>query len=114
MKAYIKFLFEILPLAIFFIVLIDIYIERFTGSNIFGFGKLEINGVIQPHGDRVISFFRNEIYLSSTAAFAEMNPKRRMKRMDFMLLLSTVFHELMKYAHSRGLCEKFCSHKSHI
>ncbi len=43
-----------------FIVLIDIYIERFTGSNIFGFGKLEINGVIQPHGDRVISFFRNE------------------------------------------------------
>ena len=30
-----------------FIVLIDI-------------GKVEINGVLQPHGDRVISFFRNE------------------------------------------------------
>ena len=43
-----------------FIVLIDIYVERFTGSNIFGFGKLEINGVAQDHGDRVISFFRNE------------------------------------------------------
>ena len=42
------------------IVLIDIYIERVTGSNIFGFGKLEINGVTQPHGHRVISFFRNE------------------------------------------------------
>ena len=26
--------------AIFFIVLVDVYIERFTGSNIFGFGKL--------------------------------------------------------------------------
>ena len=38
-----------------FIVLIDIYIERFTGSNILGFGKLD-----QPHGDRVKSFFRNE------------------------------------------------------
>ena len=45
---------------IFFVVLIDVYIERFTGSNIFGFGKLEINGVPQPYADRVISFFRTE------------------------------------------------------
>ncbi len=45
---------------IFFIVLVDTYIERFTGSNIFGFGKLEINGVPQRHGERVISFFRTE------------------------------------------------------
>ena len=45
---------------IFFIVLIDIYIERFTGSNIFGFGKIEIDGIRQPHGQRIISFFRNE------------------------------------------------------
>ena len=45
---------------VFFIVLVDIYIERFTGSNILGFGKVEINGVLQPHGDRVVSFFRNE------------------------------------------------------
>ena len=40
---------------IFFIVLVDIYIERFTGSNIFGFGKID-----QPYGKRVISFFRTE------------------------------------------------------
>ena len=46
--------------AIFFIVLVDVYIERFTGSNIFGFGKLEINGVPQPYANRVISFFRTE------------------------------------------------------
>ena len=45
---------------VFFIVLVDVYIERFTGSNIFGFGKLEIDGVPQPHADRVISFFRTE------------------------------------------------------
>jgi len=40
---------------IFFIVLVDIYIERFTGSNIFGFGKID-----QRYGDRVVSFFRTE------------------------------------------------------
>tara|TARA_E500000178_G_scaffold16919_2_gene16155 strand:+ start:12155 stop:13423 length:1269 start_codon:yes stop_codon:yes gene_type:complete len=45
---------------IFFVVLIDVYIERFTGSNIFGFGKLEIDGVPQPYANRVISFFRTE------------------------------------------------------
>ena len=39
---------------IFFVVLIDVYIERFTGSNILGFGKLEINGVPQPYAHRVI------------------------------------------------------------
>ena len=45
---------------IFFVVLVDIYIERFTGSNIFGFGKIEIDGVPQQHGIRVVSFFRTE------------------------------------------------------
>ena len=45
---------------IFFIVLVDTYIERFTGGNIFGFGKLEIDGVPQPYANRVISFFRTE------------------------------------------------------
>ncbi len=50
---------------IFFIVLIDTYIERFTGSNIFGFGKLEIDGVPQPNGDRVMSFFRDEPIVGS-------------------------------------------------
>ena len=51
---------------IFFLVLIDIYVERFSGSNIFGFGKLEIDGIPQPHGTRVISFFRNEPIAGST------------------------------------------------
>tara|TARA_B100001057_G_C22869863_1_gene958249 strand:- start:68 stop:976 length:909 start_codon:yes stop_codon:yes gene_type:complete len=39
---------------------IDVYIERFTGSNILGFGKIEINGVQQPDGKRVVSFFKDE------------------------------------------------------
>ncbi len=45
---------------IFFVVLVDIYIERFSGSNIFGFGKLEIDGVMQKDGPRVVSFFKTE------------------------------------------------------
>ncbi len=43
---------------IFFVVLIDIYIERFTGSNILGFGGME--GDFQSRGYRVVSFFKTE------------------------------------------------------
>ena len=38
----------------------DVYFERFTGSNTLGFGSVEINGVPQPNGDRVVSFFKDE------------------------------------------------------
>ena len=41
---------------VFFIVLVDIYIERFTGSNIFGFGKID-----QIYGDRVVSLDRKSV-----------------------------------------------------
>ncbi len=43
---------------IFFVVLIDIYIERFTGSNILGFGGMESD--FQSRGYRVVSFFKTE------------------------------------------------------
>jgi len=43
---------------IFFVVLIDIYIERFTGSNILGFGGMEDG--FQSRGYRVVSFFKTE------------------------------------------------------
>tara|TARA_Y100000816_G_scaffold230615_1_gene175869 strand:+ start:1259 stop:2512 length:1254 start_codon:yes stop_codon:yes gene_type:complete len=43
---------------VFFIVLVDIYIERFSGSNILGFSA--IGGDIQTRGYRVVSFFRTE------------------------------------------------------
>lgn len=43
---------------IFFIVLADIYIERFTGSNILGFGGIESD--FQSRGYRAVSFFRTE------------------------------------------------------
>ena len=47
-------------LFILFIFLFDVYFERFSGSNILGYGKIEIDGVVQPNGDRVMSFFKDE------------------------------------------------------
>ena len=45
---------------LFSIFLSDVFIEYFFGSNIFGWGAIEINGVPQPHGPRVVSFFKDE------------------------------------------------------
>ena len=45
---------------IFLIFLIDVYIEYFFGSNLFGWGAKEINGVTQVHADRILSFFKDE------------------------------------------------------
>lgn len=41
-------------------VILDIFVEFFTGTNIFGWGAIEINGVLQPDGTRVVSFFQDE------------------------------------------------------
>ena len=45
---------------ILFVVLIDVYIERFTGSNILGFGGIENAINAQTRGYRVVSFFKTE------------------------------------------------------
>ena len=45
---------------IFVIFLLDVNLERFSGTNIFGWGAQEIDGVIQPDGPRVVSFFKDE------------------------------------------------------
>ena len=47
-------------LVILSIVIIDIFIEFFSGANIFGWGAIEVNGILQPHGKRVVSFFVDE------------------------------------------------------
>jgi len=39
---------------------IDIFIEFIFGRNLVGFGRAEINGVYQPHGTRIVSFFKDE------------------------------------------------------
>jgi len=45
---------------IFLIFVIDVYFERFSGANIFGWGAIEIDGIKQIHGIRVVSFFKDE------------------------------------------------------
>ena len=45
---------------IFSIFIIDIFIEYFLGANIFGWGAATINGVPQPDGTRIVSFFKDE------------------------------------------------------
>ena len=35
-----------------FIIMIDVFIESFTGKNIFGYGEL--------YGERIVSFFKDE------------------------------------------------------
>ncbi len=45
---------------IFLIFIFDVYFERFTGANIFGWGAISSNGVPQPHGERIVSFFKDE------------------------------------------------------
>ncbi len=42
------------------IFVIDVFIEFFVGTNIFGWGAREIDGVPQPNGRRVVSFFKDE------------------------------------------------------
>ncbi len=45
---------------IFLIFIFDVYFERFSGANIFGWGATSLNGVPQPHGERIVSFFKDE------------------------------------------------------
>ena len=45
---------------IFLIFVFDVNFERITGANIFGWGANSIDGIEQPHGPRVVSFFKDE------------------------------------------------------
>ena len=42
------------------IFIIDVFTEYFFGSNLLGWGASEIDGVPQPHGRRIMSFFKDE------------------------------------------------------
>ena len=98
---------------IFFIVLIDIYIERFTGSNIFGFGKIEIDGISQEHGPRVTSFFRNEpiagaficgftfIVLGYILSF--LKSSKKLKILGFIIILVCLAGIMLTGERSNGL-----------
>ena len=98
---------------IFFIVLVDVYIERFTGSNIFGFGKLEINGVPQPYANRVISFFRTEpiagaflcgfCFIVTGYILNFLKSKKIFKIFGFLLILLSLVGVILTGERSNGL-----------
>ena len=87
------FNFWMLVLLIF---LFDVYFERFSGSNILGFGKMEIDGVRPPHGNRVVSFFKDEpiagAFMSGFAfpligfIFLKFNKNNLSKLLSFLIL----------------------------
>ncbi len=99
--------------SIFFVVLIDVYIERFTGSNILGFGRLEIDGIPQPYADRVISFFRTEpiagAYLSGFCFIVlgyilnYLKPKKILKIFGFLIVLISLVGIILTGERSNGL-----------
>ena len=45
---------------IFIVFVFDVYLERFSGSNIFGRGAKEIDGILQADYKRIVSFFKDE------------------------------------------------------
>ena len=82
---------------IFIIFITDVYVERFMGSNIFGWGAEEINGVFQPYGSRIMSFFKDEpiagsfihgfIFLISGFLFVFLKDKKKGFYIYFFLTL---------------------------
>ena len=83
-------------LLILLIFIFDVYFERFSGSNIFGFGKIEIDGVMQPDGYRVVSFFKDEpiagayisgfLFLLIGFIFTKFNKNNLSKFLSFLFL----------------------------
>ena len=76
---------------IFIIFIIDVYFERFLGTNIFGWGAED-----QPHGPRIVSFFKDEpiagsfihgfIFLISGFLFGFLKDKKKGFYIYFFLI----------------------------
>tara|TARA_B100001057_G_C22770180_1_gene919243 strand:- start:63 stop:1325 length:1263 start_codon:yes stop_codon:yes gene_type:complete len=75
---------------IFLVFIFDVYFERITGANIFGWGALSLDGVPQPHGNRIVSFFKDE-----PIAGAFIN--------GFIFLISGYLLDILKYKKYRNI-----------
>ena len=96
---------------VFFVVLVDVYIERFTGSNILGFGGMQEG--FQPRGYRVVSFFRSEpipgaficglsfIVLGYILNF--LKSKKSLKLIGFLIILFCLIGIMLTGERSNGL-----------
>ena len=90
---------------VFTLLVLDVYLERFTGTNMLGWGVSEINGVKQPDGLRIQSFFKDEsivgtfihgfIFLIIGYLLTIFNKKNKINFLIYLLifcfLLSIVF-----------------------
>lgn len=90
---------------VFTILVLDVYLERFTGTNMLDWGASEINGVKQPDGLRIQSFFKDEsivgtfihgfIFLIIGYLLTIFNKKNKINFLIYLLifcfLLSIVF-----------------------
>lgn len=90
---------------VFTLLVLDVYLERFTGTNMLGWGASQINGVKQPDGLRIQSFFKDEsivgtfihgfIFLIIGYLLTIFNKKNKINFLIYLLifcfLLSIVF-----------------------
>tara|TARA_A100001015_G_scaffold314694_1_gene424734 strand:- start:32 stop:997 length:966 start_codon:yes stop_codon:yes gene_type:complete len=100
-------------LVILSIFIFDVYFERFSGSNILGFGKIEIDGVAQPNGDRVMSFFKDEpisgafmsgfIFVLLGFVFSKFKENNFSKFLSFLILLTFLISVLITGERSNAI-----------
>ena len=90
---------------IILILAIDVFIERISGTNIIGYGAIEINGVPQPDGRRVMSFFRDEAIVGgfilsfgliiSGFIMSNFDDYNKKKKILFLILIFIIFSSII-------------------
>lgn len=90
---------------IILILAIDVFIERMLGTNIVGYGAIEINGVPQPDGRRVMSFFKDEAVVGgfilsfgliiSGFIMSNFENYNKKKKFFFLLLIFIIFSSII-------------------
>lgn len=94
-KKILRYWFLIIAFVIF-----DVYFEFFFGKNIFGWGARFIDGVEQPNGRRIVSFFKDEpivgsylngfIFIIAGFLFNEVREKKK-KFIPILFLFASFF-----------------------
>ena len=103
---------------IIIIFVLDVYLERFSGTNIFGWGAVEINGIPQPSGNRVVSFFKDEpiagaylnafIFLISGYLLSQLKNKQLGIVIFFLIILGLFFSVVITGERSNSIKAAIC------
>ncbi len=103
---------------IIIIFVFDVYLERFSGTNIFGWGAIEVNGIPQPSGNRVVSFFKDEpiagaylnafIFLISGYLLLHLKNKNFGNIIFFLLILGFFFSVVITGERSNSIKAVIC------